>query len=155
MAWSYDATNLGTNTEPQRINSVRLLVGDTNTNDQQVQNEEIVFALSQNGNGIYYAAAWIARSIASLYARKVDTQLDGALQASYSDLQEHYLKLADQLEYQGKTSGGSVGVIAGGISKATVEAVRENTDRIKPSFTRDRFRNPPSYNQDEYYYDYD
>ena len=47
MAWSYDATDLGTSTASGRLNSVRLLVGDTDTNDQQVQNEEITFALAQ------------------------------------------------------------------------------------------------------------
>jgi hypothetical protein len=37
MAWSYDETDLGTTTASGRLNSVRLLLGDTDTNDQQVQ----------------------------------------------------------------------------------------------------------------------
>ena len=52
MAWSYDATNLGTSTVAERLNSVRLLVGDTDTNDQQVQNEEIIFALNQTSDNV-------------------------------------------------------------------------------------------------------
>ena len=51
MAWSYDATDLGTGTVSGRLNSVRLLVGDTDTNDQQVQNEEVIFALAQTSVG--------------------------------------------------------------------------------------------------------
>ena len=150
MAWSYDETDLGTTTASGRLNSVRLLLGDTDTNDQQVQNEEITFALAQSNNNIYYAAAWCARTVASQYARKVNTSLDGALSADYSDLSKQYTALADNLEYQGKKAGATIGVLAGGISKTTVDAVRSNTDRIKPSFRRDGFRNPPSYSGDEY-----
>ena len=152
MAWSYDATNLGTSTLAERINSVRLLVGDTDTNDQQVQNEEVTFALNQTSDNVYYAAAWCARSIAAQYSRRVTQNLSGALSADYSDLQEHYTSLAETLEHQGKKSGAVVGIKAGGISIATVDNVRQNTDRIAPSFRRDRFRNPPSYSGDDYDY---
>ena len=128
----------------------RRLVGDTDTTDQQVQNEEVTFSLSENGDNVYYSGAWIARAIASKYSRKVNTELSGALKADYSDLVTHYNSLADNLEYQGKTSGASVGVLAGGITKSTVEAVRQNTNRIEGSFRRDRFKNPPSYQTPEY-----
>jgi hypothetical protein len=150
MAWSYSATDLNTTTSSGRLNTVRLLVGDTDTLDQQVQNEEITFGLAENNNNIYLAASWIARAISSKYARLVTTKLDGALSANYSDLAKQYQSLADQLEYQGKTNGASVGVIAGGITKSGIEAVRANTDRIEGSFRRDRFKNPPSYNTPEY-----
>ena len=150
MAWSYDPTDLNTTTASGRLNTVRLLVGDTDTTDQQVQNEEVTFSLSENGNNVYYSGAWVARAIASKYSRKVNTELSGALKADYSDLVTHYNSLADNLEYQGKTSGASVGVLAGGITKSKVEAVRQNTNRIEGSFRRDRFKNPPSYQTPEY-----
>lgn len=150
MAWSYDPTDLDNNTASGRLNTVRLLVGDTDTLDQQVQNEEITFGLSENGDSTYFAAAWIARAIASKYSRKVNTSLDGALSADYSDLAKQYMQLADNLEYQGKTSGAAVGVLAGGITKSRVNAVRANTNRIEGSFRRDRFKNPPSYETPEY-----
>ena len=150
MAWSYDPTDLDTTTASGRLNTVRLLVGDTETLDQQSQNEEITFALSENGNNVYYSAGWVARTISSQYARKVNTSLDGALKADYSDLMKHYSTLADNLEYQGKTSGAAVGVLAGGITKSNIEAVRANTNRVEGSFRRDRFKNPPSYQTPEY-----
>jgi hypothetical protein len=115
-----------------------------------VQNEEITFALSENGNNVYYSGAWAARVISAKYSRQVTTQLSGALSADYSDLAKQYMALADNLEYQGKTAGASVGVLAGGITKSTVEAVRANTNRIEGSFRRDRFKNPPSYQTPEY-----
>lgn len=150
MAWSYDPTDLDTTTASGRLNTVRLLVGDTETLDQQVQNEEITFALAENGNNVYLSAAWVSRAIASKYSRRVTTQLDGALSANYSDLAKQYMHLADQLEYQGKTNGAAVGILAGGITKSGIEAVRANTNRIEGSFRRDRFRNPPSYQTPEY-----
>jgi hypothetical protein len=150
MAWSYDPTDLDTATSSGRLNTVRLLVGDTETVDQQVQNEEITFGLSENGDNVYYAGAWVARAIASKYSRKVNTSLDGALKADYSDLAKQYKALADDLEYQGKTSGAAIGVLAGGITKSGIEAVRANTNRLEGSFRRDRFNNPPSYQTPEY-----
>lgn len=150
MSWSYDPTNLDTTTSAGRLNSVRLLVGDTNTDDQQVQNEEITFSLSETGENIYSAAAWVARTIASQYSRRVNTQLDGALSADYSDLAEQYYKLAEDLEYRGKTNGAVLGVAAGGLTISDIQAARANTNRVEGSFRRDRFRNPPGYETPEY-----
>jgi hypothetical protein len=150
MSWSYDPTDLDTTTASGRLNSIRLLVGDTETADEQIQNEEITFALLESGNNVYYAAAWAARAISSKFSRKVTTNLSGALSANYSDLAKQYKRLADDLEYQGKTSGAVIGVLAGGITKSGIEAVRSNTNRIEGSFRRDRFRNPPSYQTPEY-----
>lgn len=152
MAWSYDAGDLSTTTDAGRINSVRLLVGDTDTNDQQTQNEEVTFALSQTNNNVYYAAAWVARTIAAQYSRRVTQDLSGALSANYSDLIGHYTNLAETLEHQGKKAGAVVGVKAGGVSISTIDNVRQDTDRVPPSFRRDRFKNPPSYSGDDYDY---
>jgi hypothetical protein len=150
MSWSYEEYDLNNTTASGRLNTVRLLVGDTDSLDQQVQNEEVLFALSENGNNVYYAGAWVARAISAKYSRKVTTQLSGALSADYSDLAKQYKALADDLEYQGKTAGAAVGVLAGGITKSGIKAVRANTNRIEGSFRRDRFKNPPSYQTPEY-----
>lgn len=153
MTWTYDPTNLGRTTASERLDSVRFLIGDTNTNDQQVQDEEISFALEESGDNIYYAASWTARGIASKFARQVTTDLDGQLKVEYSDLAKQYYSLADQLEYQGKKSGGSMGMVAGGISRTDVETNRKLGDRVKPSFRRDQHKNPPD-GASYYYYDY-
>lgn len=150
MSFSYDPTNLDTTTVAGRMNTVRLLVGDTNGSSPQVQNEEVAFALVESNNNIYSAAGWVARTIASQYSRRVNTQLDGALSADYSDLATQYFKLAEDLEYRGKTSGATLGVSAGGITISDINAVRANTNRVEGSFRRDRFRNPPGYETPEY-----
>lgn len=150
MSWSYDPTDLNTTTASGRLNTVRLLIGDTDSSDQQAQNEEIMFSLAQNGDSTYYAGAWTCRSLASKFARLVTTKLDGALTANYSDLMQHYQQMADNLEYQGKTAGAALGVRAGGITKTSIELARLDTNRIEGSFRRDQFKNPPSYNTPEY-----
>jgi len=139
MAWSYDEGNLNTDDTLGRLNAVRLLIGDTDTNDQQVQDEEIVFGLAQANNNVYSAGAWVCRTLAAKYSRNVDSEISGALKESASQLQDHYNSLADNLEYQGSKLGG-LGIAAGGIRVSTVDGVRANTNRVKPEFNKDQFK---------------
>lgn len=142
MAYSYNTNDLSITTSAGRLNVVRLLIGDTNELDQQLQNEEILFSLSQSGDNVYYAGSFCARLLASKYARMVDTQLDGALEATYSDRVKHYNLLAIQLSDMGKKYGGrSLGVLAGGISVTEINTVESNTDRPSPAFKVDQFKN--------------
>jgi hypothetical protein len=143
MAWSYNSSDLNTTAASGRLNSVRLLIGDTDTNDQLTQDEEIFFALAQNGNNVYYAAAWACRIVSAKFSRLVDTQLDGALQASYSDRSKQYTLLATQMEALGKrVSGRALGVSAGGISQAAMGVANANDDRVAPQFAVNQFDNP-------------
>lgn len=134
MSWSYDPTNLDTSTEEGRKNNVRLLIGDTNTNDQQRQDEEIKHALSINNDDVYNAAIWCARSIASSYARRVTTEIDGALRAEYSDLIGHYERIAADIEKTKKKLSGTLGSYFGGTTKAQKEQLLESSSRTQPAF---------------------
>lgn len=144
MTWSYDESDLGTSTASGRLNAVRLLIFDTDTNNQLLQDEEITFALSEVNDRVYYAAAWCARVISAKYSAQVDTTLDESLEAKYSQRAEQYSKLSIQLKEMAKqVSGSSLGIKAGGISKVTIETVRDNTDRPDPAFWTRQFNNPP------------
>jgi hypothetical protein len=149
MAWSYDERNLNTTDALGRLNATRFLIGDTNEDDQQVQDEEVAFALAQANNNTYFAGAFLCRTIAAKYSRNVDVKISGALEETSSQLQAHYLELAEALEYQAQKTGGVLGIVAGGITKSTVDSVRENTNRVTPSFNKDQFK------VDEQYYDYE
>lgn len=142
--FTYDIDDLGTTTATGRKNAVRFLVGDTDSTDVQVYDDEIVFALSQNSDNIHYTAAYICRAIASKYSRRIDTNISGALDAKYSMLQSHYLSLADTLESEAKKQSG-LGFVAGGIKQSKVTTARQVADRVDPAFSRDRFWNPPGY----------
>ena len=143
MSWSYDPNDLNTTTASGRLNTVRFLVGDTDTVDQKVQDEEIVFSLSQTNDDTNSAASYIARTLASKYASKVTIELDGQLMAHYSDLYKNYKALADRLDYQAKKFGSGLGIVAGGINRVKIAGVRSDTNRVESAFRRDRFTNPP------------
>jgi len=154
MAWTYSADNLVTTTAGGRLNVVRLLIGDTDTNDQLLDNDEITFALAQANDNVYFAASWSARTISAQFARKVTTKLDGALSANYSDLAKQYKALSDDLREQGqKYSMNSTSLRAGGISNTAVDAAQALTDRPSASFSKGQFDNPP--NDTQYIRDYD
>lgn len=154
MAWTYDETNLVTTTAAGRLNVVRLLIGDTDTNDQLIKNEEVTFALAQANDNVYFAASWSARTISAQFARRVTTKMDGALSANYSDLAKQYKALSDDLREQGqKYSMTSASLKAGGISNAAVDAAQALTDRPSASFSKGQFDNPP--NDSQYIRDYD
>jgi hypothetical protein len=141
MTFSYNASDLSTSTDAGRLNAVRLLVGDTNSSDPLVQDEEITFALAQASNNIYYAGSWAA-------------QLDGALSSKYSDLTKKYNALSSKLRQEGQRfSGNALGITAGGVSKTAVESAYQESDRVQPYFIPNQFKNPPS-DEDQYIEDY-
>lgn len=143
MSWTYDASGLGTSTASERLNTVRFLVGDTDSTDQQTQDEEITFCLTQVGDNVYYAASFVAETLSAKYSRFVTTKLDGALTSEYSDLSKHYRLLAISLKQQGQRySGTALGISYGGLKVSDIDAIREDTDRVTPTFRRDRFRFP-------------
>lgn len=142
MSWSYDNTNLNTATEYGRLNVVRLLIFDTDSSDQHLQDEEILFAVSENNNRVYQAAAFCADLLRSKYSTYVDTEVDGSISAKYSQLAENFRKLSTQLSFLSKSvDGNSLGIYAGGVSKTTMESVESLGDRVKPQFTIEQFRN--------------
>ena len=131
--WSYDPTALGTTTADERKNSVRFLIGDTDTTDQQIQDEEIAFVIGQTGNNIYHAAAFVAETIAAKFARLVTSEVDRTLRIKYSDLQIQYRSLAQDLREQALRFGG-LSISAGGLNVVEMENVRANTIRPRATY---------------------
>lgn len=64
MSWSYDPAR----TE-DALNHVRLMIGDTDTSDQQLSDEEITSLLLQADGNRYMAAAAAAEAIRGKYSR--------------------------------------------------------------------------------------
>lgn len=138
MTWTYDGTP-GTDTDAERRDAVRLLVGDTDTNDQLVTDEEITFALDQADDNVYAASGTIARSISALYSRRADTSIEG-VSVSYSQRASQYEALAVKLERDAKRKGAALGTpTAGGISISEMDSAEDNDDRPTPAFRRNQF----------------
>lgn len=145
--WTYDPTTLGTTTAEERRNSVRFLVGDTDTSDQQTQDEEIAFALSQTGDNVYHAGAFIAEAIAAKFARLVTSEVDRTLRVRYSDMQAQYRALAQDLREQGRRFGGLT-ISAGGINVNEMEIARDNPLRPLATY-RGEFDYPKGHYSDD------
>ena len=77
--WTYDTGSLTTVDEDGRKNIVRLLIGDTDINDPQLQDEEILFALSSNKDNPNVAAIFAVNAIISKYVKLVNIEPDEAI----------------------------------------------------------------------------
>jgi hypothetical protein len=64
MAWSYDPAKL-----EEALNAVRFRIGDTETKDQQISNEEIETLLSVNQGDVLKASLSCVDAIIARYAR--------------------------------------------------------------------------------------
>lgn len=152
MTWSFDPTNAGTSTASARLDAVRTLLQDVDTNDQQMQDEQIAFFLEQAGDDIYMATAMAADTLAGKYARYGDTSIDdGGISVDFKDVADGYRALALQMRRASQQFGSAgVGVPrAGGVSRAGMNTVYQNTDRVDPAFRHRQFRNPHSDNDDD------
>ena len=134
MAWTYSGDPSASNTD-----AVRYLVGDIDTTAQLTIDEAIAWEVSQWPN-IYLAAASVADSIAALLGRTQGMRADGV---TYGDAAKEMRERAKTLRAKGSTAGNGGsgaaggGVFVGGISIADKTAREQDTDRVKPSFTRD------------------
>ena len=91
MAWSYDP-NLST-----KKDEVRLIIGDTDIDDQLLQDEEIEYFLEQSQDSVIQASIKAVMAIIAKLSRKVDKSV-GEAKLSLSQQIEHYQKLLDNLK---------------------------------------------------------
>lgn len=94
VTWSYSG-----NPASSPKDEVRFLIGDTNTNDQQLQDAEINYAISlvtPPASPNYIPAIYCAEALAAKYARMV-TKSVGDLHVSYTDRLKNFQALATQL----------------------------------------------------------
>lgn len=138
--WSYDPANLSKNTPEGRKNIVRLIVGDTEEVDPQVQDEEILFALDANNDKIYSSALFVVGAIYSKYARLVNTELDEAIREDYSDLLDNYKKLKDNIENRAKFENGAIRIVATGLTKQNFEDAALDPNRVRPGIEQYKWR---------------
>lgn len=127
MSWTYDPTQLQTSSKMQ----VRYLVGDTIAADQQVQDEEINFVLTQRPS-IYGAAAMVCRSLASRLSRQADT-VDKDLRTVLSARAKAYAARAVEYDTKATIRGGGK-PYAGGLSISDKIQNEQDTDRVQPQY---------------------
>lgn len=127
MTWSYDVDDLETSPKDQ----VRFLIGDMFTGDQQLQDEEINFAISLRAS-VWGAAAECCRALAAKFARSVDSAA-GDTRTWLSQMAKGYSAKAGEFEAKAAMNGASA-PYAGGISVADKIRQEADRDRVAPQF---------------------
>ena len=134
MVWSY-----GGQPDQSPVDALRLLIGDTDTTDPLLQDEEIGAFLTTYGinpatlpTPPYFAAAAACEAVAAKFARGADKTV-GRLGIKSSQSAIAYERRAVLLRKRGLIEG--VSPYAGGISVAQKQAEVADGDRVRPAFT--------------------
>ena len=158
MTWSYSTSWAASASLTATGMKVRFLIGDTDTNDQLISDEEItaVMGAFSSGTAVNYLAAACADFVAAKFARKADvTNLETSVSASQRHSQ--FLALAKHLRSlpAGQVLGGDgssfvlAGITVGGSSRAALDDREEDTDVVQPRFRRGQWDNPAADNGDD------
>lgn len=94
MAWNYNPAQLAAS----ELYQVRFLIGDTDTNDQQLQDEEITFLLTQCGS-VNGAAVACCENLSAKYANLTDHSL-GPYSVKASQKSKQFMDLAKRISKQ-------------------------------------------------------
>lgn len=116
---------------------VRFILQDTNSTFPLLQDEEINFLITQEGD-VFQAAAIGAERIAAFFARRTDIKI-GDYSESAAKYFEHYTKLAKKLKADAMRR--LVVPYVGGLSKDEKETDEQDQDLVQPIFKKDLFRN--------------
>jgi hypothetical protein len=139
MAWTYDLTQLAIPVPPTvpadlatwTLPRIRALIGDTMTKDQQMQDEELAFFMSQK-TSIYGAAALACRSLAAQMSRQADST-QGNLHTLYSNRARAYAAAAARFEIDEVTRSAGM-PYSGQTSRTDYDNRDQDEDRMGPEF---------------------
>jgi len=92
MAFTY-----GGDPSASDLAAIRFLIGDTDSDDQLLQDSEINWIHSEAGNSVYQAAHDCCYTIASKFSRLATSKSVGDLSLSYSDRAKAFFELAERL----------------------------------------------------------
>lgn len=141
MTWTYSG-----NPSATAKDAIRFLIGDTDTNDQLLSDEEIAWVNSESSGSstaitaLYDAAYRCCVTIASKLAREADKQI-GDLQVSLSQRANNYRTQAQELKSLSMREGGVPVPYAGGITISDKDIDQENSDIFQPWFSSGQFEN--------------
>lgn len=135
MSWTYNSALLASSP----LYQVRLLVGDTDTLDQLVSDEEINWYLTQN-NSTRVAAAEVCEAISAKFARWTDASVGGTSESA-SQKSARYAAMAKDL----KRDAYSLALpVFGGVDVSQHQRADQDTGAIQPSFRIGDHDNPES-----------
>jgi hypothetical protein len=132
VTWTYNPESLGTD-----LAKVRNLIGDTNTNDKLLTDEEIAVYQALETN-LFSVAALCCDAIIAKLARDIDRSNLG-MSAQRSQKIQHYQDMRDR--YLAKAASGAGGVFFGGADVSENAKIDSDPDATKPEFELGQFDN--------------
>ena len=133
MSWNYSH-----NPKNSAKDEVRFLIGDTNSKDPLLQDEEINYLLERYNNYPMNASIEACEMVVSKFSRQADESV-GGVSKSFSQKATAYLKLRDMLRTRMAINGARP--YAGGISVSDKQKNDQNSDLAPPTFTKHQFEN--------------
>jgi hypothetical protein len=91
MTWTYSNPSASTR------DAVRFLIGDTDSTDPLLSNEEIDYTLTEAGNSVYQAAHDACYAIGSKFVRLAQSKSVGDMSISYANRGQQYMDQAERL----------------------------------------------------------
>ena len=141
MTWTYSG-DPATNAR----DAIRFLTGDTDTNDQLINDEEIAWTNNQvTGSdtattALYEVSYRVMVAIASKFSRLADQRV-GDLKVDMYQKATNAREQAKLLYAQASREGNTPTPYAGGISVSDKEIDEDNSDIVQPYFSRGQFTN--------------
>lgn len=132
--WSFNPTDLATNEK----DAIRLEIGDTDSTNWLLADEEITYAISQERN-FWAAAARCAEMAGRSLLRKADPKLGRSMQVIYSKAAQQYFDMAKGLRAKAM---GSVAPYVGGMTITDKETIANDPTLVAPMFTKTMMENP-------------
>ena len=125
MSFTYNITT--------NIGKVRFKIADKTASSYLVEDDEIQEYLTLNDNNVNLAAYEIALALSAHYSSVAEKRKIGELYLDTRDIADKYRKLADNLKKSYRTTAS---VYCGGISQSDKDTYEEDSDRVKPKFTK-------------------
>lgn len=133
MTWTYDASDISTD-----LAKVRTEIGDTNSNDHGLSDEQIQYFIDASPGALEGAVFRAARALYAKWIRDVDRSNIG-MSVQRSQKLTHLETLMKDLK---ATRNWGAIPYCGGISIASKESLEGDTDTVQPSAKRGQFDNP-------------
>lgn len=133
MTWTYNTALTATKDQ------VRFTIGDTDTNAQLVQDEEIAWAITQEAT-MWGAAARCCESISRNFLRKADVRIGrGGTTLTYTTAAKQYADMAKELRARANAMHSPW---SGGLTQAEKDNLAGDASLVQPLFTKTMFQNP-------------
>lgn len=133
MSWNYSG-----DPADSAKDLTRFLIGDTDSTDPLLQDEEINWVLGQYNMSAINASIRCCEAIMSKFGRLADEAV-GQVKISYSQKAKAYRQIAADLKVRLATEDAAP--YGGGLSQSDKITQEQNKDRVKPDFSKHQQEN--------------